>query len=65
MRPQLGECDCLVVSGYNTQYYMFERKRFIETYKSLRVTESELTLIDLFISKSKWKVGESPQSSSK
>ena len=39
-------------------------KRFIETYKSLRVTESELILIDLFVSKSKWKVGESPQHSS-
>ena len=39
-------------------------KRFIETYKYLRVTESELMLIDLFVSKSKWKVGESPQYSS-
>lgn len=54
MRPQLGECDCLVVSGYNTQYYMFERKRLIEACKSLRVNESELLLIDLFISESKW-----------
>lgn len=50
---QLGECDCLVVSGYNTQYYMFERKRLIEACKSLRVNESELLLIDLFISESK------------
>jgi len=53
MRPQLGECDCLVVSGYNTQYYMFERKRLIKACKSLRVNESELLLIDLFISESK------------
>jgi hypothetical protein len=44
--------------------HMIDIKRFIETYKSLRVTENELILIDLFISKSKWKVGESPQYSS-
>ncbi len=32
---------------------MFERKRLIEACKSLRVNESELLLIDLFISESK------------
>ena len=32
---------------------MFERKRLIEARKSLRVNESELLLIDLFISESK------------